>query len=284
MTPEKRFCLIGHHLQGSLSPALMEAAYHGRYAYDLVDEDNFEMAFALAMEYDAFNVTAPFKEKAFSMAYGHDRNSMGANACNIMMPIHVFGEKLYMSYNSDVDGVAAALLESGVPYRAGDDSSALVVGTGGAAAAAHVALVKYLDRFTAIAGRNMEKAQLLSSFFVPDLDGTDTRPGISYTGLDPITLDRSFLRHIDIVVYTLPGSAPVPDGLPLEEAVVLEAEYRHPRLADAPCRQYVSGKLWLLHQAISGFKIMTGEQPDESSMREVLGLPPAERKFRLPVI
>ena len=115
----KRFCLIGQHLQGSLSPALMDAAYHGRYVYDLIDEDSFEMAFARAMEYDAFNVTAPYKAKAYAMAYGRDRNSMGASACNLMIPNLVLGEKLYMAYNTDVSGVAGALRENGFRHPLG---------------------------------------------------------------------------------------------------------------------------------------------------------------------
>jgi len=274
MTPEKRFCLIGHHLEGSLSPALMEAAYHGRFSYDLVDEESFETAFSRAKEYDAFQVTAPFKSKASGMAFSHDRNSMGAGACNIMMPFQVLGEKRYISYNTDVDGVLCALMEGGVPLRAPDDCTALIVGTGGAAAAAHVALVRHLERFTTIAGRDLEKARLLSSFFITDPKFGESVLGQTYTGLYPVELDRTLLPQIELIVYTLPGSAPVPEGLPLEDAVVLEAEYKNPRLADSPCRKYISGKLWLLHQALTGFRKLTGgEMPDEPCMREVLGLP-----------
>lgn len=271
MTPEKRFCLIGHPVQGSLSPALMEAAYHGRYAYDLIDEDRFETAFERAKEYDAFNVTAPYKVDAYKAALSHDRNSMGAEACNLMVPTSKGGESGYLSYNTDVDGVANALKEGGYQHVGPFNDTALVVGAGGAAAAACIALVGKLQHPVTVAGRNLEKARQLAERTA--LQSGEPVQGVHYTGLSPIELDPKMIRGVDVIVYTLPGSAPVPEGLPLGNAIVLEAEYKHPRLADAPCRQYVSGKLWLLHQAVSGFYQMTHEDPDVNAMREVLGLP-----------
>ena len=74
----------------------------------------------------------------------------------------------------------------------------------------------------------------------------------------------------DIVVYTLPGSAPVPEGLPLEGAVVLEAEYRKPRLATFPCRRYISGRRWLFHQAVTAYRHFTGEEPDVAAMESAI--------------
>ena len=71
-----------------------------------------------------------------------------------------------------------------------------------------------------------------------------------------------------LILYTLPGSAPVPAGLPLEDAVVVEAEYRHPVLSD--CAHYVPGKRWLLHQAIAGYSLFTGEQPSVEEMLRAL--------------
>ena len=62
-----KFALIGHPVEGSLSPRLFSAAYDGRYPYDLIDRECFEDAWRLFLEqYDGINVTAPFKQDAFA--------------------------------------------------------------------------------------------------------------------------------------------------------------------------------------------------------------------------
>ncbi len=245
MAPFRRFCLIGHPVAGSLSPALMQAAYSGRYSYDLVDEPGFEAAWARGVEYDAFNVTAPYKRDAFARADVRDCD--GIDACNLIIK----ADDGFHAFNTDVDGVIGALdcLETG--------SAALIVGTGGAAAAA-LAAARELGLDAIVAGRDPEKARWLASAF----------PGCVSCGLDQLPTPDD----IGLIIYTLPSTAPVPKGLPLENAIVLEAEYKNPRLADAPCRKYLSGKLWLLHQAIAGFRLMTGEEPSLPAMREVLGM------------
>ena len=223
----KRFCLIGHPVAGSLSPVLMEAAYHGRYSYDLVDEDSFEKAWERALSYDGFNITAPYKLKAAAM--------LGMESpVNLILPT----DSGLRGFNTDIDGVEHAL--NSVPR-----GKAAVVGTGGAALAAKIALERLGCETILMAGRNPLKADV----------ALDSIPG-----------------DIDIMVYTLPGSAPVPEGLPTENAIVLEAEYRTPRLTNIACKQYISGKIWLLHQAITGFRHLTGEEPDIKKMKEVLGL------------
>lgn len=232
MTKEKHFCLIGSPVAGSLSPRLMEAAYGGRYGYGLVEEASFDEAWARATVCHGFNVTAPFKFLAFERAGEHDPVSAAAGACNLLLPV----SGGWKSYNTDVDGVLGALREAGVGPAKGQ--KALIVGTGGAAAAARVAVAQ-LGRECLVMGRN--------TVFAP-----------------------SELETVDLVIYTRPGSAPVPEGLPLSQAVVLEAEYRMPRLTDAPCGRYVSGKRWMLHQALTGFGLLTGEEPDAARMEEVL--------------
>ncbi len=244
MGPGKRFCLIGHPVAGSLSPALMQAAYGGLYRYDLVDEPSFEAAWARGAEYDAFNVTAPYKRDAFIKADFRDCD--GIDACNIIKPS---GGRFY-AYNSDVYGVVDAIGAEAASFE-----RALIVGTGGAAAAALAAAHK-LGIPAIVTGRDAQKARSLASTF----------PGVGHCLLNELPEDIG----IDLILYTLPSTAPVPEGLPLDNAVVLEAEYKNPRLADAPCRRYLSGKLWLLHQAVSGFRLMTGEEPSLPAMLSIL--------------
>ena len=66
-----KYGLIGDPIKGSGSPALFEAAYKGvkdgEYSYDLIEGSDFEASFQRFIdEYAAVNVTAPFKERAYS--------------------------------------------------------------------------------------------------------------------------------------------------------------------------------------------------------------------------
>ena len=62
----KQFGLIGHPVAGSLSPRLFEAAYGGRYTYDLLEGADFSVSWKRFLDnYDGINITAPFKEDAF---------------------------------------------------------------------------------------------------------------------------------------------------------------------------------------------------------------------------
>lgn len=60
------FGLIGNPVKGSRSPRLFGAAYGGKYPYELIEGEDFETSWGrFEAEFDAVNVTAPFKEMAF---------------------------------------------------------------------------------------------------------------------------------------------------------------------------------------------------------------------------
>ncbi|MBR4774717.1 MAG: hypothetical protein IK008_01295 [Bacteroidales bacterium] len=234
----KRFALIGHPLAGSLSPALFSAAYDGRYAYDLLDEKYFEDAWmAFLNGYKGINVTAPFKQDAFAAVDWLSEDARLCGAVNLV----VRSRGILKGYNTDVDGVVGALGPVG-----GD---ALVVGTGGAARAAARA-AQLLGCQVTVTGRSLEKAAAL--------------------GYPAVSFQEAVALRPDVVIYTLPSSAPVPAGLPLKDAIVLEAEYKHPSLDQVQCRQYIGGRQWLLHQAIAGYRLFTGEEPSAEKMSAVL--------------
>ncbi len=237
----KQFALIGHPVAGSLSPALFRAAYPGRYAYDLVDRARFEDAWQVFVgRYDGINVTAPFKQDAFARVDFPDAQARFTGAVNLVLP----RDGGYAGYNTDVDGVLFALRETGLHF-----ADALVVGTGGAARAA-VYAAQVLGCSVTVCGRSPEKAD------VP--------------GCRAVSFEEASQLHPDVIIYTLPGGAPVPPGLPFSDAVVLEAEYRIPQLEAVPCRLYLSGKRWLLGQAVAGYKLFTGEEPCVAHMLKVL--------------
>ena len=235
------FALIGHPVAGSLSPRLFAAAYDGRYPYDLVDRERFEDAWEVFLaQYDGINVTAPFKQDAFAKVDVLSEEAQRIGAVNLVVKR---AEKLY-GYNTDVDGIALAVKECGLPV-----SDALVVGTGGAARAAIVAAQKLGCR-VCVTGRSEEKAANLAALF-----SCQTAPWEGLEALRP-----------HLIIYTLPGGAPVPPGLNFAAAVVLEAEYKKPALSGLLCKAYIPGQRWLLWQAAAGYELFTGEKPNMENL------------------
>lgn len=241
-----KFALIGHPVAGSLSPRLFKAAYGGRYPYDLIDEPAFEAAWERFLAgYDGINVTAPFKQDAFAIVSRLTPDALATGAVNLVVRN---GEET-VGYNTDVEGVLGAVRETGLPV-----SDALIVGAGGAARAAAVAALRLGCRVT-IANRTLSKADELAYSL----------------GCEAVSLAHMGSLTPDLVIYTLPGSAPLTlEGSLFRNALVLEAEYKHPVLADIPCRAYVGGRRWLLWQAVAGYALFTGEEPDAEKMSSVL--------------
>ena len=258
-----KFALIGHPVAGSLSPRLFEAAYGGRYPYDLIDEAAFDAAWERFLAgYDGINVTAPFKQDAFARVSRLSPDALATGAVNLVVRN---GEET-VGYNTDVEGVLGAVRETGLPV-----SDALIVGAGGAARAAAVAALRLGCRVT-IANRTFSKADELAFTL----------------GCEVISLADLDSQTPDLVVYTIPGgdgrSVPAMTGALMSassvipgltgdlfrRALVLEAEYKHPVLADIPCRAYVGGRRWLLWQAVAGYALFTGEEPDAGKMSAVL--------------
>ena len=234
----KRFGLIGHPVAGSFSPKLFEAAYGGRYPYDLIEGAEFGASWQRFLdEYDGINITAPFKEFAFRAvdALSDDARLCGAVNLAVKTPAGIVG------YNTDVAGVVLAVREAGLPV-----SEALVVGCGGAGRAAAVAALRLGCRVT-LANRTPSRAAALAD----DL-GCDWIPTEGIAALSP-----------DLVIYTVPGPM---DGFPeFPEAIILEANYRTPCL-EGRGKAYISGRRWLLFQAVAGYEIFTGETPDADAM------------------
>ena len=240
-----KFALIGHPVAGSLSPRLFAAAYDGRYPYDLIDRECFEDAWRLFLEqYDGINVTAPFKQDAFARVDVLSEEARRTGAVNLVVKK---ADKLG-GYNTDVDGIVLAVKECGLPV-----ADALVVGTGGAARAAIVAAQK-LGCHVSVTGRSEEKAAALAAHFCCQT--------IPWEGLGA--------HRPGLVIYTLPGGAPVPAGLNFAAAVVLEAEYKKPARSGLPCKAYIPGQRWLLWQAAAGYELFTGEKPNMENLLNAL--------------
>ena len=295
----KRFGLIGHPVAGSFSPRLFEAAYGGRYPYDLIEGADFGVSWQRFLDdYAGINITAPFKEFAFRAvdALSDDARLCGAVNLAVKTPAGIVG------YNTDVAGVVLAVREalaareaSGPAGLASSDTQpvipgltgtplkeALVVGCGGAGRAAAVAALRLGCRVT-LANRTPSRAAALADDLNARLSpiGTpasiDTPAGVTPIGTTPIDTPASTDSPVctwvpvedlpslspDLVIYTVPGPM---DGFPeFPEAIILEANYRTPCL-EGRGKAYISGRRWLLFQAVAGYEIFTGETPDAGAM------------------
>ena len=87
----------------------------------------------------------------------------------------------------------------------------------------------------------------------------------------------SFLHHdeigedisADLIIYTLPKAVPGIENIKCR--YLLEANYLTPACSDLPgVDHYISGKQWLKAQAILGYGLMTGEEPDAEAIASAI--------------
>lgn len=289
----KRFGLIGHPVAGSFSPRLFEAAYGGRYAYDLLEGAVFDASWQRFLDgYDGINITAPFKQDAFRAvdALSDDARLCGAVNLAVKTPAGIVG------YNTDVAGVVLAVREALARLAAPDAqpvipgstgnllTEALIVGCGGAGRAAAVAALRLGCRVTLVnrtPARAADLADDLNARLSPIGTGSlSPGPAPLSTGSGSLSIgpngpagSRPACTWVpaesigalspDLVIYTVPGPM---DGFPdFPGSVILEANYRTPCL-EGRGKTYISGLRWLLYQAVAGYEIFTGETPDADAM------------------
>ena len=277
MLHSMRFGIIGSPVKGSMSPRLFTAAYSGRYPYDLIEEDDFETAWARFLaEYDGINITAPFKALAAAAADIRSDEVVRIGAANLAVKTPE-GVKVY---NTDCEGVKRALLEVGdfatcrrhlsqarVSASLEMTGRALIVGCGGAGRAAAAAAVDLGFEVT-LANRTPERALAMASeTALWKMRGKAVGPKV--IGLVEL---RKAVREADLVIYNIPSGIPELEEIKREDwegRVVLEANYKTPVLTDCGAK-YISGKRWLLHQADAGYELFTGEAPDFEAIKSAL--------------
>ena len=287
-----KFGLIGHPIEHSKSPELFTVAYSGKYKYDLIEGTDFEKSYSRFLkEYQAINVTAPFKGDAFEKADIISGPTALTGAANILVKTG----KGISAHNSDFTGVILTVAEALYPgivtefyttfggeahvkihqfvkaclsKHYGRKPQALVVGLGGAGKAAAVAAAEIGYR-TTVMNRSEDKVEA----FVKSLP----EYGFKKAGLSEF---RTALASFDLVVYALPTALDsfkelVPGDFSAGQ-IILEANYRDPsfsgivlaRLMDGGAK-YLPGRTWHINQAVSGYSVMTGETPDIGALLQV---------------
>lgn len=251
------FGVAGSTARHSLSPAVQGAALRARgvnAVYVHLETADLDALLDLVAEHPRFgglSVTAPHKEAALRRAAVADETSLAAGAANTL----VRTKQGLSAFNSDVSALVSALSRARTGAR-----SALVIGAGGAARAALLALQR-LDWPRTVAARRVDQAKLLAETF----------------GARAVALEDLDQVAFDVLVQTTPlGSSAHPGELAFEGelppgCLVLDAVYRPlntPLLRKARANgcEVVSGADWFLRQAAEQVRRFYGCEPPEDAM------------------
>jgi len=259
--------VIGWPVAHSLSPQLHSywlAAHAIDGAYiplPVVREDFARVVAALQRAgFAGVNVTVPHKEAAFAVAHDLDEAAQLAGAVNLLL----FREGGRIEgRNTDADGLAASLTEDlGKGWLTGKD--VVLVGAGGAARGATVALAKLGAREIRIVNRTQAHAETFARAAPPHIKArlkvfswTDFAPAASGTALllNATSAGMAGSPALDLALDALPVNAAVCDIVynPLDTDLLTRAR--------AGGHRTIDGLGMLMHQAVPAFAAFYGETP-----------------------
>jgi shikimate dehydrogenase len=210
-------------------------------------------------DWAGFSCTMPLKRVALDTADEIDALAAAVGAANTLLPRTGGG---WVAHNTDVHGVVEAVRRDG-----STPESATVVGAGGTAQAAVVALARVGLRSCTVLVRDPARTK--------ELRDTAQRAGVDVR-VEPLAVDADQLAA-ELVISTLPRDAVDPLTAFSWRAgqTVLDVVYDPwPTLLAqraAACGATVrSGALMLLHQAAAQVELMTGRTAPVESMRSAL--------------
>lgn len=270
------FGLVGHPVSHSLSPAMQNAGFRAAgvdavyAAFDVPGEGlSAALAGARALGFGGLNVTVPHKERALALAAEADPVAALAGAANTLVPVSAG----WKAFNTDVEGLLSAIREDLGLDPAG--RRCLVLGAGGAARAAAVALLRAGAQEILVANRNEERAEGL----VRELRGRCGSERVALVALEaaprrlgsegllvsatPLGLSASGRWPWDVALFA-PGTAAFDLAYRAggETPLVTQARARGLRAA--------SGLSMLLHQGALSFALWTGKPAPLAAMRQGL--------------
>lgn len=253
-----RLVVLGDPVAHSLSPAIQNAALQaagipGSYETRRVDADGMRHAVTQLREgaLDGANVTMPHKRLAASLADRLDPAAERAGAVNTLVRVGVEA----VGHNTDIAGIRAAWKVSGLPQ----DGPVVLLGTGGAAAAALLALE---GRRVFISARSPDKAADLTRSLrveAPTIPWASGKEGCVVVNATPLgmngeRLPEAALRGAVGLFDMAYGPQPTP-------AVLAMGRAGYP---------VVDGTEMLLGQAAVAFRLWCGQDPDTGAMRAAL--------------
>ncbi len=259
----KLCCLLGHPVKHSISPQLHNSAF--RYlglnmvylSFDVEPKNLSRVVKGLkTLGVVGFNVTIPHKVSIIKFLDMLDLTSKETGAVNTV----VLENKRLKGYNTDVEGIRKSLLDSEVD----PEGRALIIGAGGAARAAIVALKLLGVKEVVIANRRIWKAAALARRFRKD--------GLKIKSVSLIDVKR-YSKTSPIIINATPiGMWPHQDETPLYSndissgSIVLDLVYnplktRLLREAENAGAKTINGLKPLIEQAVKAFQLWTGLEP-----------------------
>jgi len=263
--------VIGHPIKHSMSPIMHNRVFkHLRmdccYIALDVKPEGIEQ-FIKGLKYTnilGVNVTIPHKAAVIPYL---DELSEEAKVLKAVNTIKITEEKL-IGYNTDVYGFEKCLEGIDVP-----NSSALLIGAGGAGKAVAYTLCKLNIKRLFITNRTEERAKQLIDFLTPLFDRE-----IVFTPLDKLDT----LGVMDIIVNATPlgmegieESLRVPTSIIGEKTTAIDLVYNPPKteflkVAERLGARTLNGIKMLVYQGAESFKIWTGIAPPVEVMEEAI--------------
>jgi len=204
------------------------------------------------------NVTVPNKESAFAIAHSVDAAAEAAGAANLL----VFRDGKIEGRNTDSIGLAESLRET---IGTLDGKSVVLLGAGGAARGAILALEMLGASQIHLLNRDSHRARTLASSLAPQVKAPVEPGGLSdwskAAGDAALVVNSTSAGMgnnppLDIDLAALPKSAAVCDIVynPLETALLRDAAARG--------HQTIDGLGMLMHQAVPSFEAFFGVKPN----------------------
>lgn len=251
------FAIFGVHVLHSLSPQLFNAAFanlsiDARYLRIRPNHAGQIASIMRTMPLAGANITTPFKAEVMPHLSWIAPEARAIGGVNVV--VNAGGELL--GYNTDCIGVTHSLVEAGCDVGR---CRCLVLGAGPAAAAAAYGLVAS-GAEVHVANRTRERAVELAN-----------RLGCSEVRLTELS---GLMQQVDVVVSALRADVNLLGDVALRpEQWVLDANYkRSPLLEQARAQgcHVVSGRRWLLHQALPVMEHFCGGRPSLEALEAAL--------------
>lgn len=262
--------LIGHPVGHSLSPAMHNASFAEDdldFVYVCLDVDPESLPTAVrgleALNLRGFNVTMPHKRAMTLLVDDLDESASISGAVNTV----VIEASRTRGYNTDGGGMVMACEEANIQLR---DSSVLLLGSGGTAAAIAVAFGEAGVGELHIASRTTENAAHLRDKL--------SRNGMRNLSVHSLEASEQGLPAADVIVNSTPLGMKEDDPMPVPSEYVREGRsfcdvvYRPGgetplvRLARERGVPVVAGDRMLLYQGVLAQKLWTGRDPNVTAM------------------
>jgi shikimate dehydrogenase len=272
--------VFGDPVEHSLSPAMHNAAYATLgmdrvYAAFHVTPPMLAAAVRAipALGIVGVNLTVPHKERVLRMLakLSAEARMLGAVNCIVNRPAGLYGD------NTDARGLERDLVSLGVALKG---AMALVIGAGGAAAAAVVACLRCGAREVAIANRNLARAAALTRRLRARIPRALGSTALAVRGLDALA-DAALLGRAAIVINATPmgltsaGFVRIEYARTRRECFFYDLIYAAQptaflRPAIALGRRTADGAGMLVNQGELAFELFNGVAPPPGVMRRAL--------------